>query len=183
MNRPFRSAGRRLALYAVTLLTAGATVATIGTAATPAANAAVTRGTQAQSAPAQTGSVIAEAVRTVNGKVNGEISCFGAVSDPHYLLPNHRSIVAGGAVQCSARVASIAFALILTKDGRPVAKHGTVNFGKSRAVGFVTYRCATDRNHRYRAHMAGVIVFPPGFTPQRKAFTLFGPSAQLRCRG
>lgn len=83
-------------------------------------------------------------------------------------------------VQCSARVASIAFALIFTKDGRPVAKPGTVNSGKSRAVGFVTYRCATDRNHRYRAHMAGVIVFPPGFTPQRKAFTLFGPSAQLR---
>jgi hypothetical protein len=183
MKRPIRGAGRRFALCAAALLTAGTTVAAIGTAVTPAASAAVAHTTQAQTASAQTPSNTIKAVRIVNGKVRGEITCFGEVSKPHYLLPNHRSIVAAGTVICTSRVTSIAFALILTKDGRPVAKHGTVNFGKSRAIGFVTYRCAIDRTHRYRAHMAGVIVFPPGFSPPRQPFTLFGPSAQLRCRG
>ncbi len=183
MKRPIRGMGRRLALCAATLLTAGATVATIGTVLPPAASAAVTRGTQAQTAAARTPSNTIKAVRIVDGKILGTITCVEAVSQPHYLLPNHRSIVAGGAVACSARVTSIAFGLVLTKDGRPVAKHGTANFRRSKAVGFVTYRCATSRSYRYRAHMAGVIVFPPGFTPGRAPFLVVGPSAQLRCRG
>jgi hypothetical protein len=183
MNRPIRSAGRRLALGAALLFTAGTMVAGLGTAVTQSANAAMARATQARTASAQTPSSTVKAVRTVNGRVIQVITCNAHVLTPHFLLPNHRSIVLGGTTHCSATVSAIRLRLTLIKDGRPFKSKIVNKRNVDKALDFLTYRCPTNRAHSYQGELTGSITFPPGFVPHQVIIgPLLSPVVHLICR-
>lgn len=156
MNRPVRGAGRRLALCAATLLTAGATVAGIGTAVTPTASAA-----------------------TSHGAVH-QVICQPNVVKPHFLRPNHRSLATGGTVGCSVPASTIRVTITLFKDGRRVKSKTVTKHNADQALAFITYRCATDRAHAYQAVASGSVTFPGGHPI---LFKKKSSTVHLRCRG
>jgi hypothetical protein len=139
-------------------------------------------GTASAQARAPASSFTVQAVFT-GSKAPGRIVCHGGPSRPYYILPNHKSIATAGVVQCSSRVAGISFSLLLTKDLKAVAKKAVATLGKKRAAGAATYKCPTDRTHRYAGVMFGLIVFPPGYTPHERTFAVQSLPAHLRCRG
>jgi hypothetical protein len=154
-------------------------------AAAPAVTtAALVRGvSQAQAPQAGSGSGTVEAVYTGKAQRPGRIVCHIGVSTPHFFLPSDRSVGSAAFVHCSSKVAGIAFALVMTRDGTPVAHRSGQSLGSRIAAGFVSYRCPIGRAHTYITGMAGTVVFPPGYEPQSKSFALASPPARVRCHG
>jgi hypothetical protein len=163
---------RGLLLLAATAATLLAVAAPAGAASAQTREPAASFTVQAVFTGAGTGS-----------RVPGRIVCHGGPSRPYYILPNHRSIATAGVVQCSSRVAGISFSILLTKDFKVAAKKGVATLGKKRAAGAATYKCPTNRTHRYAGVMFGLIVFPPGYTPHERTFAVQSLPARLRCRG
>ncbi len=147
--------------------------------ATPA-GAAFARA-NAESRPGATSDVI-QAVYTGHAKSPGKIVCHAAVGRPNYFSPSHRSIATAAGVLCSSRVAGITFSLILTQDLHAVKQRVYASLGARSAQGVATYRCPTNRTHRYQGVMFGAVVFPPGYTPHERTFATASLPAHLRCR-
>ncbi|MGI5262079.1 hypothetical protein [Streptomyces angustmyceticus] len=131
-------------------------------------------GTAGASAPADGGSRTAvgtRTVQTVDARSGDVITCKITTHLPHYShhahADNRHMVNVTADIKCSKPVAQLAIRVALYKNGRLYKQSGNkVNAGKSKVGQNAARRCVKRQN--YTGYSAGVVTFPPGYTPRTK---------------
>lgn len=131
-------------------------------------------GTAGASVPADKGpgtATGATTFRTVDARSGDVITCKLTTHLPHYShhahADNRHMVNVTADIKCTKGVARLALRVGLYKNGSLYKQSGTkANAGKNKVSQNAARRCV--KRQKYTGYAAGVVTFPPGYTPHTK---------------